>query len=102
MVRKILLVLGSVLLVCVVGGAVYVGSRQHLTFDAPYPHVVASKDSAVIERGHYIVRVAAGCAACHGDPAQRKAYMSGAETPLIGGFTFDNSAGQVLSAQSHV
>ena len=48
MIRKILLVLGSVLLVCVVGGAVYVGSRQHLTFDAPYPHVVASKDSAVI------------------------------------------------------
>ncbi len=94
MIRKILLVLGSVLLVCVVGGAVYVGSRQHLTFDAPYPHVVASKDSAVVERGHYIVRLAAGCASCHGDPAQRKAYMSGAETPLIGGFTFDIPPGK--------
>ncbi|HEV8447115.1 MAG TPA: c-type cytochrome [Gemmatimonadaceae bacterium] len=94
MIRKILLVLGSVLLVVVVGGALYVGSRQHLTFDAPYPKVVASKDSAVIDRGRYIVRVAAGCAACHGDPAQRAAYKSGADTPLIGGFVFDIPPGK--------
>jgi mono/diheme cytochrome c family protein len=94
MIRRILLVLGSVLLVCAVGGAAYVASRQHLSFEAPYPHVVASKDSVVIDRGHYIVRLAAGCASCHGDPAQRKAYMSGAETPLIGGFTFDIPPGK--------
>lgn len=94
MVRKILLVIGSVLLVVVVGGALYVGSRQHLTFDAPYPKVVASTDSAVVERGRYIVRNAAPCAACHGDPAQRTAYMSGADTPLIGGFVFDIPPGK--------
>ena len=94
MVRKILLVLGSVLLVCVVGGAVYVGSRQHLTFDAPYPHVVASTDSGVIERGRYIVRVAAPCAACHGDPAQKKEYMGGADVALIGGNVFDIPPGK--------
>lgn len=94
MVRKILRVVGSVLLVAIVGGAVFVGSRQHLTFDAPYPKVVASTDSAVIERGHYIVRSAAPCAACHGDPTQRAAYMQGAETPLIGGFVFDIPPGR--------
>jgi mono/diheme cytochrome c family protein len=94
MVRRILLVLGSVLLVVIVGGVVYVGSRQHLTFDAPYPHVVASTDSAVVARGHYLVRDVAPCASCHGDPAQRKAYMSGADTPLIGGFAFDIPPGK--------
>ena len=94
MVRKILLVIGSVLLVCVVGGAVYVGSRQHLSFDAPYPHVVASTDSAVVERGRYIVRVAAPCASCHGDPAQKKEYMTGVDVPLVGGVVFDIPPGK--------
>jgi len=94
MIRKILRIVGIVLLVVIVVGGIYVGSRQHLTFDAPYPKVVASTDPAVIERGRYIVRVAAPCAACHGDPAQRKAYMSGMDTPLIGGFVFDIPPGK--------
>jgi len=94
MLRKTLLVIGTVLLIVVAGGAVYVATRQHLTFDATYPKVVASSDSAVIERGHYIVRTVAGCAACHGDPAQRPAAAEGAETPLIGGFVFDIPPGK--------
>ncbi len=94
MVRKILLVVGSVLLVLIVAGAVFVGSRQHLTFEAPYPKVVASTDPAVVERGHYIVRAAAPCGDCHGDPAQRSAYVSGSETPLSGGVVFDVPPGK--------
>ena len=94
MVRKILRVLGALLLIVIVGGGAYVGMRQHLTFDPPYPDVTASTDSAVIERGHYIVRVVAGCASCHGDPTQRRLYMSGSETPLIGGFQFAIPPGQ--------
>jgi len=89
MLRKILLVVGTLLLVVVAAGAVFVGTRQHLKFDPPYPEIVASTDSAVIDRGHYIVRVVAGCAACHGDPKQRPAFVNGAETPLVGGFVFD-------------
>ncbi len=94
MFRRILLVIGSLLLVIVAAGAVFVGSRQHLTFDPTYPDVIASKDSAVIERGHYLVRTVAGCAACHGDPKQRAAYASGSETPLVGGFVFDIPPGK--------
>jgi mono/diheme cytochrome c family protein len=94
MVRKILLVLGSLLLVVIVGGAVYVGSRQHLTFDAPYPHVIASTDSSIVARGRYIVRDVAPCADCHSDPSQRAAYMSGADVPLSGGFVFDIPPGK--------
>jgi len=87
--RKALIVVGSMLLIIVAGGAVFVASRQHLRFEAPYPDVVASADSSVVERGHYVVRALAPCASCHGDPNQRAANASGAEVPLVGGFAFD-------------
>jgi cytochrome c553 len=93
--RKVLLVLGILLLVIVAGGAVVVASRQHLQFDAPYPEVAASTDSAVVERGRYIVRELAPCAACHGDPTQRAANAAGADVPLSGGFVFDIPPGQI-------
>jgi cytochrome c553 len=86
--RKALLVIGCLLLVVIAGGAVFVGTRQHLTFDAPYPDVAASQDSAIVERGHYIVRTVAPCASCHGDPSQRAANAQGADVPLVGGFEF--------------
>lgn len=78
--RKALLIAGGSLLAIVAAFAVFVASRQHLTFDAPYPDVTASTDSAVIARGHYIVRIVGPCAGCHGDPKQREAY-----TPLACG-----------------
>ncbi len=92
--RKVLLVVGVVLLVVVAGGAVFVASRQNLRFDTPYPNVVRSSDSAIVERGRYIVRDVAPCAACHGDPAKRAAFASGADVPLSGGFVFDIPPGQ--------
>ncbi len=95
MLRRILIAAGAVLMVIILGGAVFVSTRQKLRFDdTPYPDVVASTDSAVIERGRYIVRVVAPCAGCHGDPSQRAAYASGADVPLVGGFTFDIPPGQ--------
>jgi len=94
MIRKALLVAGSLVLVIIAAGAVFVASRQHLTFDAPYPEVTASTDSAVIERGRYVVRDLAPCAACHGDPTQREAYANGDDVPLSGGFVFDIPPGQ--------
>jgi len=68
---------------------VFVGARQNLKFDPPYPEVTASTDSAIVDRGHYLVRVIAPCAGCHGDPKQLAANMSGVEVPLVGGFVFD-------------
>jgi len=95
MLRKILIGVGSLLVVIVLCGAVFVSARQNLRFDdTPYPDVAASTDSAVIARGHYIVRVVAPCAGCHGDPSQRAAYVSGADVPLVGGFGFDIPPGQ--------
>jgi mono/diheme cytochrome c family protein len=94
MMRKALLVIGGLIVILIVGGAGFVASRQHLTFDAPYPDVAASSDSSIIERGRYIVRDVADCAACHGDPSQREAFANGAEVPLVGGYVFDIPPGQ--------
>lgn len=89
MLRKILLVLVSLIVIVLVVAAVFVALRQNLTFDPPYPEVTASSDSSVVARGRYIVRDVAPCAACHGDPARRPAYTEGADVPLSGGYAFD-------------
>jgi mono/diheme cytochrome c family protein len=85
------LLVGFVVLVAVIfaAAAFYIASRQNLRFDhTPYPHLAFNSDSATIARGHYIVRVMAPCAACHGDPNQYQAYQAGDETPLSGGHKF--------------
>jgi mono/diheme cytochrome c family protein len=78
----------------VAGFSVYVASRQHLTFDAPMPAVAASTDSAVIERGRYVVRDLASCTICHGDPKQHENTLAGEEVPLSGGFEFNIPPGR--------
>ena len=65
MLRKIMIAAGSVLAVVLLSGAVFVSARQNLRFDdTTYPDVAASTDSAVVERGRYIV-MTAGCIGCH-------------------------------------
>jgi len=89
MVRRILAVLLTVVVLVIAGFAIFVASRQNLKFDnTPYPEVAASTDSAVIARGHYIVRSLAPCAACHGDPGQRDAWEKGEDVALSGGYEF--------------
>ena len=95
MLRKILVAVGGLLAVVVIAFAAYIASRQHLTFNAtPYPDVKASTDSAIVARGHYIVRDAAPCAACHSDPKQHEAYMKGDDVPLAGGMEIAIPPGQ--------
>jgi mono/diheme cytochrome c family protein len=86
--RKILLALVGLFVLVVAAAAVFVASRQKLTFDAPYPEIVASADSAVIARGHSIVRDITNCAQCHGDTTQLDALVAGADVPLSGGYTW--------------
>ena len=88
MIRKILLVLLGLVVLVIVACVAFVASRQNLKFNPPYPAVAASTDSAVIARGHYVVRNIANCASCHGDTTQHAALMEGADIPLSGGFTW--------------
>ena len=98
MMRKALRVIGAGLLILLLAAAVFVGTRQNLNFnEQQYPDVTASTDSAVIERGHYVVRSLAPCAGCHGDPAQGAANADGVEVPLSGGFVFDIPPGKIYA-----
>ena len=94
MLRKTLLVIGTVLLVVVAGGAVFVATRQHLKFDAPYPKVAASSDSAIVERGHYIVRRRRAVRGVSRRPYAARGIRRRRRAPLIGGFVFDIPPGK--------
>ena len=95
MLRKILLGLLAVVVLFVAGFAIFVASRQHLTFNGvPYPQVATSTDTAVIARGHYLVRNVVNCAQCHGDPEQAAARAAGEDVPLSGGQVFDIPPGK--------
>ena len=85
MIKKILIALAVVIGVLVAGFAIFVGSRQNLTFEAPYPEIAASTDSAVVARGRYVVHTLSNCGMCHGDPA-RQGDTTAVEIPLSGGF----------------
>jgi hypothetical protein len=49
--KKILKWIASILLVLAAGLTVVVLARQNLKYEAPYPNIKASTDSAVIARG---------------------------------------------------
>src|SRR5262245_26030954 len=92
--KRVLVGLVILIVLVVAGFSIYVASRQHLSFDAPMPAVAASTDSAVIERGHYVVRALATCPVCHGDPKQYQRTLAGEEVPLSGGFEFNIPPGK--------
>ena len=88
MLRRILVTLLGLVVLVIAAAAVFVMSRQNLKFNAPFPALAASTDSAVIARGHYVVRNVANCAQCHGDTTQHSALAAGEDVPLSGGFTW--------------
>lgn len=77
-----------VLLLVAVGFVMTVLVRSNRTFDAPYPDIHASKDSAVLARGKYIVYGLAHCAECHSSLENFVKVEAGEEVPLAGGFNF--------------
>jgi len=94
MAKKILVTIAAILGVALAAFAVFVATRQHLQFDAPYPEVVASADTTVIARGRYIVRDLANCANCHGDPSQIAAVAESKDVALSGGYEFKAPPGE--------
>jgi mono/diheme cytochrome c family protein len=95
--KKLLAVIGVLLVLVVAGFAVYVATRQNLKFGAPFPAVAASADSAVIARGRYVVRNLAACAGCHAGPGTHDAYANGEDVPLAGGFEWNIPPGRIYA-----
>jgi mono/diheme cytochrome c family protein len=77
--------------------AMLVPLRQHRKFDAPYPSIVRSKDSAVLARGKYLVYGPAHCATCHGKLGNDAAIERGEIVDLQGGRAFPVEIGTIYA-----
>jgi len=75
--------------------AVSVAFMHDRKWDAPYPDIKASTDSAVIARGKYLVMGPAHCADCHAAPGTEAAVDKGEEVPLQGGRYFSIPPGKI-------
>jgi mono/diheme cytochrome c family protein len=78
----------TVLLLVVILSAT-IAMRQNLKFDAPYPDIHASADTAIINRGKHIVYSQAHCADCHSTENVDSLLQLGIEPSLSGGRLFD-------------
>jgi mono/diheme cytochrome c family protein len=94
---KILKVAGIVLLAIIGLLLLMVELRQNRKFDAPYPDITATTDSAFIARGKNLVFGAAHCANCHASPEMDEAINAGMELPLSGGRVFKIPIGEIYA-----
>ncbi len=95
--KKFFKVTGITLLVIVTGLSVTVSALQHKKFDAPYPAIKASTDTAIIARGKKLVFGAAHCANCHSPASMEDQLLKGMEVPLTGGREFDIPIGKLYA-----
>lgn len=88
--KKVFKVLGIIVLVLVliiVGTGIYVNFGYDKRYnDTPYPDIHASKDSATIAWGKYLVNGPAHCAVCHAANGMQMEVDAGKEVPLVGGW----------------
>jgi mono/diheme cytochrome c family protein len=84
---KILKWFGITLLLIVLVISGYVWSQQSKKWEAPYPDIHASKDSAVIANGKYLFYGPAHCIDCHGNRTDHPG-MALNDLPPSGGFEF--------------
>lgn len=98
MFRKILKWTGFILLFLVAGVTITTSLRQHLTYDAPYPNITASKDSAMIAKGRHIILGPGHCADCHSKVNNVDSVLKlGQDPSLSGGREFDLPFGKVFT-----
>ena len=95
--RKFFKWTGIVLLVVIAGLYIVIVANQNKKFDAPYPNVKATNDSATIARGKNLVYGAAHCANCHSPKGMEERLSRGEEVPLSGGQEFDIPIGSLYA-----
>lgn len=97
MIKKIFKWTNIILLALTTCITIVTASRQHLTYNASYPDVHASKDTAVIARGKHFVYGLAHCINCHSTANADSLINAGKEVPLSGGYVFDLPVGTIYS-----
>ena len=95
--KKILKWTVIVLLVLTAGLTVTTMARQNLKYDAPYPAIKASTDTAIIARGKHLVFSSAHCINCHNRTNPDSLIKLGQDVPLSGGVLFDLPVGKIYS-----
>jgi len=96
-VKKIAKWTGLILLILITGLSLTIASRQSLHYDAPYPNIHASTDSAVIARGKHLMYSSTHCIDCHYKGNADSLIARGQEVPLSGGVLFDLPFGKIYS-----
>lgn len=93
--KKFLKWTGLSILFLILALVITVWALQYRTYDAPYPNIKASKDSAVIERGKYIVTSLGHCADCHAPENLYADVVAGKDVSLHGGRKFNLPLGTI-------
>jgi mono/diheme cytochrome c family protein len=88
---------GITLLVIMAGLFGVIMANQNKRYDAPYPNIKASMDTAVIARGKNLVFGPAHCANCHASEQKMEEVNKGIEVPLSGGNVFDLPIGKIYT-----
>ena len=76
---------------------IVVASRQDLKFEAPYPNVHATADSAMISRGKYLFFGPAHCMDCHTNKSDYPQIAELKDMPPTGGMEFILPIGKVYT-----
>jgi mono/diheme cytochrome c family protein len=71
--------------------------RQRVHYEAPYPEITASTDTAVIARGRHLVISSAHCINCHSTLDPDSLLRMGKEPALTGGVLFNLPIGKIYS-----
>jgi len=96
--KKILKWSGITILSLVLIFVILVFALHNKKFSAPYPATIhASTDSAVIERGRYLVFGPAHCSGCHSPAENQEKINAGELLPLEGGLPFALPIGTIYS-----
>jgi len=95
--KKILKWPGITILSIVIIFVILVFALQNKKFDAPFPNLHATNDSATIARGKYLAYGPAHCSGCHTPVENHEKINMGEELPLKGGLNFDLPIGTLYS-----
>lgn len=97
MIKKIAKWTGIVLLILIAAVSAVTAMRQNIHYEAPYPVIKASTDTAIIQRGKYLVNGAAHCVECHYKGNSDSLIKLGLDVPLSGGVEFKLPVGNIYS-----
>ncbi|HTD92164.1 MAG TPA: c-type cytochrome [Chitinophagaceae bacterium] len=95
--KKILKWTGLILLFMIIALSITTAARQNLKYEAPYPDIKSSDDTAIISRGRHLVYSSAHCIDCHYKGKADSLIALSQEVPLSGGVVFDLPVGKIYS-----